>query len=138
MSLKTREENILLDFGLFKSWEEKYEYIIDMGRSLPDLNIKYKVDENLIRGCQAKVWLLCHFKKNKLYIQGDSDAIITKGLLGLLIAVFDKCNPKEIVNSDYSFLERLGLNKHLSITRANGINEMLKVIRYYCKKHLKK
>ena len=137
MSLPKKISKIITEFGFFESWEEKYEYLIDLGRSLKPLSGELKKDLNLVRGCQAKVWLICKIKNGKLLLQGDSDAIITKGLVGLLIIVFNDCCAKEVAKSDNSFLETIGLNKHLSMTRSNGINEMIKKIKLYCSNYLK-
>ncbi len=137
MSLTKRISEIIAEFDFFESWEEKYEYLIDLGRSIKPLNNELKSDLNLVRGCQAKVWLICKIKNGRLFLQGDSDAIITKGLVGLLIHVFNHCCVKEVVKSNNSFLETIGLNKHLSMTRSNGINEMIKKIKLYCSNYLK-
>ncbi len=132
MSLEKNIANVIKEFGLFGSWEEKYEYLIDLGRSLEPLPEDFKNDFNLVAGCQAKVWLVCKSRSGKLFLQGDSDAIITRGLVGLLITVFNNCSIKEVSQSNNLFLEKIGLNKHLSMTRSNGINEMIKKIRLYC------
>ena len=137
MSFEENKNSLLQEFRFFENWEEKYEYIIDLGQSLLPLKKEFKSKKNLIRGCQARVWLVFSFEKNKFILQGDSDAIITKGLVGLLIRLFSGCSAEEIVNSNSSFINELGLNKHLSITRANGINEMLKELRLYCLNYLK-
>tara|TARA_B100001250_G_C19517234_1_gene664337 strand:+ start:122 stop:541 length:420 start_codon:yes stop_codon:yes gene_type:complete len=137
MSLEQKLSEIITDFSFFESWEEKYEYLIDLGRSIPALDDEFKNDLNLVRGCQANVWLICKIKNDKLILQGDSDAIITRGLVGLLINVFNNCSAQEVAQSNSSFLETLGLNKHLSMTRSNGINEMIKKIRSHCLNFLK-
>ena len=132
MGIEKNISEIVSEFNFFESWEEKYEYLIELGRSIPPLNKKLKNDFNIVRGCQAQVWLVCEIKKGKLFLQGDSDAIITKGLVGLLISVFNNCTAKEVARSNNFFLDKLGLSKHLSITRSNGINEMIKKIQLYC------
>ena len=137
MSLEKKTTEIITEFSFFESWEEKYEYLIDLGRSLTPLSKEFKNDLNLVRGCQAKVWLVCKIKNGRLILQGDSDAIITKGLVGLLVTIFNNCRIVEVVRSNNSFLEKLGLNKHLSMTRSNGINEMIKKIRLHCSNSLK-
>ena len=137
MSLEKKTLKIISDFSFFESWEEKYEYLIELGKQNCSLNKDLKTDLNLVHGCQAKVWLVCKIKNGKLILQGDSDAIITKGLVGLLIVLFGKSSIKEVVKSNNSFLEKLGLDKHLSMTRSNGINEMIKKIRLYCSNYLK-
>ena len=105
MSLEKKISEIIDEFSFFESWEEKYEYLIDLGRSLKTLNKDCKTDLNLVRGCQANVWLICKIKNDKLILQGDSDAIITRGLVGLLIAVFNNCPAQEVARSNHSFLE---------------------------------
>ena len=137
MSLEKKTLKIISDFSFFESWEEKYEYLIEIGKENCSLNKDFKTDLNLVRGCQANVWLVCKIKNGKLILQGDSDAIITKGLVGLLIVLFGNNPIKEVVKSNNSFLEKLGLDKHLSMTRSNGINEMIKKIRLYCSNYLK-
>ncbi len=137
MSFEKKTLEIISDFSFFESWEEKYEYLIELGKQKCSLDKGFKTDLNLVRGCQAKVWLVCKTKNGKLILQGDSDAIITKGLVGLLIVLFSNSSIKEVVQSNNSFLEKLGLNKHLSMTRSNGINEMIKKIRLYCSNYLK-
>jgi len=137
MSLEKKISEIIDEFSFFESWEEKYEYLIDLGRSLKTLNKDCKTDLNLVRGCQANVWLICKIKNDKLILQGDSDAIITRGLVGLLIAVFNNCPAQEVARSNHSFLEKLGLNKHLSMTRSNGVHEMIKKIQSHCVNYLK-
>lgn len=137
MSLEKKISTIINDFSFFDSWEEKYEYLIDLGKSLSPLNKRSKNDLHLVQGCQAKVWLVCEIRNGKLILKGDSDAIITKGLVGLLIFVFNNSYIEEIVQSDNSFLAKIGLNKHLSMTRSNGIDEMIKKIRSHCSNYLK-
>ena len=132
MGVEKNISKIASEFDFFESWEEKYEYLIELGRSIPPLNKKLKNDLNIVRGCQAQVWLICEIKNGKLFLQGDSDAIITKGLVGLLICIFNNCTAKDVAGSNNLFLNKLGLSKHLSITRSNGINEMIKKIRLYC------
>ena len=137
MTLEKKISFIINDFEFFDNWEEKYEHLIDLGNNISKLNQSERIEKNLIKGCQAQVWLICKIENRKLILRGDSDAIITKGLVGLLIAVYDGASPKEIVNSDSSFLEKTGLSKHLSMTRSNGINEMRKKIISFCKNNLK-
>ena len=136
MSLEKNISLIINDFEFFDSWEEKYEHLIDLGNNINNFNKSDRIEKNLIKGCQAQVWLICKIKNRKLILHGDSDAIITKGLVGLLIAVYNGVSPIEIVNSDSLFLEKTGLNKHLSMTRSNGINEMRKKIISFCKNYL--
>tara|TARA_B100001287_G_C22544958_1_gene463984 strand:- start:259 stop:678 length:420 start_codon:yes stop_codon:yes gene_type:complete len=136
MSLEKNISEIKQEFSFFYSWEEKYEYLIDLGRSIPTMDNSLKNEKNIVRGCQAKVWLVCKIHNRQLFLQGDSDAIITKGLVGLLINIFNNCNVDEIVNSNNQFLDELGLNKHLSMTRSNGIIEMIAKIRSFCSNNL--
>jgi cysteine desulfuration protein SufE len=137
MSIEEKISEIIHDFSFFESWEEKYEHLIDLGKSLSPLKKEFKTDFNLVRGCQARVWLICKIKNGKLLLQGDSDAIITKGLVGLLMVIFNNCYVEEVAQSNNEFLKKIGLNKHLSMTRSNGINEMIKKIRSYCLNYLK-
>ena len=136
MSLEKNISFIVNDFEFFDNWEEKYEHLINLGNNISKLNQTDKIEKNLIKGCQAQVWLICKIKNRRLILTGDSDAIITKGLVGLLIAVYNGVSPKEVVNSDSSFLDKTGLSKHLSMTRSNGINEMIKKIISFCKNYL--
>mgnify|MGYP001298122105 FL=1 len=132
MGIEKNISKVISEFSFFESWEEKYEYLIELGKSIPPINKELKNDLNIVRGCQAQVWLICEAKNGKLFLQGDSDAIITKGLVGLLICVFNNCTIEEVAGSNNFFLDKIGLSKHLSITRSNGINEMIKKIRLYC------
>jgi len=132
MGIEKNISKVISEFSFFESWEEKYEYLIELGKSTPPINKELKNDLNIVRGCQAQVWLICETKNGKLFLQGDSDAIITKGLVGLLICVFNNCTIEEVAGSNNFFLDKIGLSKHLSITRSNGINEMIKKIRLYC------
>ena len=137
MSLEKNISFIINDFEFFDNWEEKYEHLIDLGNNISELDQSERIEKNLIKGCQAQVWLICKIENRKLILRGDSDAIITKGLVGLLITVYNGVSPEEVVNSDPSFLEKTGLSKHLSMTRSNGINEMRKKIISFCKNYLK-
>ena len=136
MGLEKNISEIKQEFSFFDSWEEKYEYLIDLGKSIPAMDNSLKNEKNIVRGCQAKVWLVCKIHNRQLFLHGDSDAIITKGLVGLLINIFNNCSVDEIVNSNNQFLVELGLNKHLSMTRSNGIIEMIAKIRSFCSNNL--
>ena len=116
---------------MFSNWTEKYEYIIDLGKSLPVIKTKYKTQENIIRGCQSKVWLYAENIDNKLIFTADSDAIITKGIIAILIRTFSNQSAKEIINAKTDFVEKIGLKEHLSQTRANGLSSMIKQIKLY-------
>jgi len=123
---------------MFNDWTEKYEYIIDLGKSLPVIKTKYKTQENIIRGCQSKVWLYAENIDNKLIFTADSDAIITKGIIAILIRVFSNQSPKDIVDAKADFIEEIGLKQHLSQTRANGLSSMIKQIKLYAVGYLNK
>ena len=125
------QEEIIDEFDFFEDWTEKYQYLIDLGKNLPKFDLKNKVDSNLIKGCQSKVWLSSSFKDNIVIFEADSDAIISKGIISLLIRVFSGHSPEEILNSKIDFIEKIGLNTHLSQTRANGLLSMIKQIKIY-------
>ena len=116
---------------MFNDWTEKYEYIIDLGKSLPVIKTQYKTQENIIRGCQSKVWLYAENIDNKLIFTADSDAIITKGIIAILIRAFSNQSAEEIINAKTDFVEKIGLKEHLSQTRANGLSSMIKQIKLY-------
>jgi len=116
---------------MFSNWTEKYEYIIDLGKSLPVIKTQYKTQENIIRGCQSKVWLYAENIDNKLIFTADSDAIITKGIIAILIRTFSNQSAEEIINAKTDFIEKIGLKEHLSQTRANGLSSMIKQIKLY-------
>ena len=116
---------------MFNDWTEKYEYIIDLGKSLPVIKTQYKTQENIIRGCQSKVWLYAENIDNKLIFTADSDAIITKGIIAILIRIFSNQSAEEIINAKTDFVEKIGLKEHLSQTRANGLSSMIKQIKLY-------
>ncbi|RPE08730.1 SufE family protein [Chitinophaga lutea] len=131
MTIKEQQDNIIADFEVFGDWMEKYEYIIQLGKDLPLIDPKYKTDDNLIRGCQSKVWLHAEMQGDKLVFTADSDAVITKGLVGLVIQVLSHQTPKDIANADIYFIDAIGLTSHLSPTRSNGLLSMLKQIKLY-------
>ncbi len=131
MTIKEKQEEIIEEFALFDEWMGKYQYIIDLGKDLPLIDEKYKVEENLIKGCQSRVWLHAELVDGKIIFTADSDAIITKGIVGLVIQVFSNHTPKEIVDADLFFIDQIGLQEHLSPTRSNGLLSMLKQIRMY-------
>jgi len=123
---------------MFNDWTEKYEYIIDLGKSLPIINDAFKTSANTIKGCQSKVWLYAEYINNKLIFTADSDAIITKGIVAVLIRVFSNQSPKDIVDAKTDFIEEIGLKQHLSQTRANGLSSMIKQIKLYAVGYLNK
>lgn len=131
MTIKEQQDQIIEDFELFDDWMDKYEYIIQLGKELPFIDEKYKTDENLIKGCQSKVWLHADFKDGKLYFTADSDALITKGLVSMVIQVLSGHTPREIAEAKIYFIDAIGLQSHLSPTRANGLLSMLKQIKHY-------
>ncbi len=130
-SIETIKNDIISEFSLFEDWMEKYEYIIELGKSIPLIDAKHKVDDNLIKGCQSQVWIHAELKKNNVLFYADSDAIITKGIIAILIRVFSNQEPKNILESDTKFIDQIGLKEHLSPTRANGLVSMIKQIKIY-------
>lgn len=131
MTIKEIQEEIIDEFSMFDDWMERYEYIIDLGKSLPLIDSEYKVDNNLIKGCQSKVWLHSELNENKLIFTADSDAILTKGIVALLLRVFSDQKAEDILAADTNFIDEIGLKEHLSPTRANGLVSMLKQIKMY-------
>ena len=130
-SIETIKNDIISEFSLFEDWMERYEYIIELGKSIPLIDAKHKVDDNLIKGCQSQVWIHAELKKNNVLFYADSDAIITKGIIAILIRVFSNQEPKNILESDTKFIDQIGLKEHLSPTRANGLVSMIKQIKIY-------
>ena len=128
-SLAYAEEEIIDTFSLYDEWLDKYEYIIDLGKSLPLYPEDKKTEDRLIKGCQSRVWLDYEFRDGKLFFSADSDAIITKGIISLLISVYSGRTPEEIATSDFSFIEKIGLKENLSPTRANGLVSMISTIK---------
>ena len=131
MSIKNTQDNLIQDFSFFEDWTQKYEYMIELSKSMDEMDDDKKNDENLIKGCQSKVWLDAELKNGKLKFQADSEAIITKGIIAILLQVFDNKSPEEIIESDVSFIEKIGLKEHLSPNRANGLYSMIKQIKFY-------
>jgi len=131
MTIKEIQEEIIDEFNLFDDWMERYEYLIELGRSLPLIDQQYKLDENIIKGCQSKVWLHSEMNHTKIDFTADSDAILTKGLVALLLRVFSNQTPEDILKADTLFIDEIGLKEHLSPTRANGLVSMLKQIKLY-------
>jgi cysteine desulfuration protein SufE len=131
MTIKEIQEEIIDEFSMFDDWMERYEYIIDLGKSLPIIEEKNKLDENLIKGCQSKVWLYSEIENERIQFSADSDAILTKGIVALLLRVYSSQKPKEILAADTDFIDQIGLKEHLSPTRANGLVSMLKQIKMY-------
>tara|TARA_B100001057_G_scaffold92803_3_gene89150 strand:- start:2474 stop:2890 length:417 start_codon:yes stop_codon:yes gene_type:complete len=131
MSIQNIQDNLIQDFSFFEDWTQKYEYMIELSKSMAKMDDDKKNDENLIKGCQSKVWLDANLKNGKLKFQADSEAIITKGIIAILLQVFDNKSPEEIIESDVSFIEKIGLKEHLSPNRANGLYSMIKQIKFY-------
>ena len=125
------QEEILKEFDLFEDWMGKYEYIIELGKTLPMIDNKHKTDNNLIKGCQSKVWLHADEQGGKIIYSADSDAIITKGIVAILIRVLSNQTAEEIVKADLAFIDEIGLKEQLSQTRANGLVSMIKEIKLY-------
>ncbi len=120
------EDDIVEEFALFDSWEDKYEYIIDMGKKLKPLEAIHKTEGNKIRGCQSTVWMVSEYKEGKVYYRAESDAIIVKGLVSLLIRVLSGHSPKEIVDAKLEFIDKIGMKQHLAQTRSNGLLSMVR------------
>ncbi|GGB21450.1 SufE family protein [Puia dinghuensis] len=131
MTIKEQQDEIIADFDFLGNWDDKYEYIIQLGKELPLIDAQYKKDENLIKGCQSRVWLHVDYREGKLFFTAESDAVITKGLISLLIKVLSDHTPKEITDAQITFIDTIGLSSHLSPTRSNGLLSMVKQIKMY-------
>ena len=131
MTIKEIQEEIIEDFELFEDWMQRYEYIIETGKSLPGISEANKTEDNLIKGCQSKVWLHADFIADKVQFSADSDAILTKGIISLLLRVFNERSPQEILDAEPYFIDEIGLKEHLSPTRANGLLSMVKQIKLF-------
>lgn len=131
MTINEAQDELIEDFELFDEWESKYEYIIDLGKQLPDLDEAYKTEENIIKGCQSLVWLHAYMDGDILKFEADSNAIIVKGLVNMLVKVLSGHTPQEIAQADIYFMDRIGLHQHLAQTRSNGLAAMLKQMRAY-------
>lgn len=130
-NIKEIQEEIVDEFALFDDWMQRYEHMIELGKSLPLVEEKYKTEDNLIKGCQSKVWVHAELKEDKLIFTADSDAIITKGIIAVLIRAFSNQHPKDILEADTEFIDEIGLKEHLSPTRANGLVSMVKQLKMY-------
>ena len=130
-SIKEIQNEIIDEFSMFEDWMQRYEYMIDLGKSLPLIDNQFKTDDYIIKGCQSKVWVHAQLEDNKINFTADSDAIITKGIIAILIRTFSGQPPKEILNADTTFIDEIGLKEHLSPTRANGLVSMIKQIKLY-------
>lgn len=131
MTIKDIQNDIIEEFSMFDDWMQRYEYMIELGKSLPLINDQYKTDDNIIKGCQSKVWVHAEMKDDKVVFTADSDAIITKGIIAILIRVFSNQTPKDIIEADTAFIDEIGLKEHLSPTRANGLVSMIKQLKMY-------
>ncbi len=131
MTIKEIQEEIIDEFSMFDDWMERYEYIIELGKSLPIIDKQYKTDDNLIVGCQSKVWLHAEKKDDKIIYTSDSDAILTKGIIALLLRVFTNQTSENILKANTDFIDKIGLKEHLSPTRANGLVSMVKKVKLY-------
>jgi cysteine desulfuration protein SufE len=129
------EREIVEEFALFDSWDDKYEYIIDLGKKLPELPAKYKTDENRVRGCQSTVWLVSDFRDGKVFFKAESDAVIVKGLISMLIRVLSGHTPDEIISAKLGFIQQIGMTTHLAQTRSNGLLAMVKQMKNYAIAH---
>ncbi|MCD0464237.1 SufE family protein [Flavobacterium sp. ENC] len=131
MTIKEIQNEIIDEFSMFDDWMQRYEYIIELGKSLPLIKEEYKTDNNLIKGCQSKVWLQGEQTDDKIVFTADSDAILTKGIIAILIRTFSNQKAKDILEADTDFIDEIGLKEHLSATRANGLVSMIKNIKMY-------
>ena len=129
--IKNIQQEIIEEFSMFDDWMQRYEYMIELGKSLPIIDEKYKIEENLIKGCQSKVWVHAEMNDNKVVFTADSDAIITKGIVAILIRAFSNQHPQDIIEADTQFIDEIGLKEHLSPTRANGLVSMIKQLKMY-------
>jgi len=130
-TIQETEEEIIDSFSLFDTWEEKYEYIIDLGKKLEPLDDKYKIADNIIKGCQSTVWLVSQFENGRIFFKADSDAVIVKGLVSMLIEVLSGHTPDEILNAKLDFIREIGMMNHLAQTRSNGLLAMVKQMKNY-------
>lgn len=131
MTIKQKQEDIVKDFEFLEDWEQKYEYIIDLGKELKGLPEDKKTDDNLIKGCQSKVWIDSEYKDGKLFFDADSDGILPKGIVSLLVSIYSGHSTQEILDSDFDFISQIGLQEFLSPSRANGLMAMTKQIKFY-------
>jgi cysteine desulfuration protein SufE len=131
MTIEEVQQEIIDEFSVYTDWMDKYGYLIELGNDLKDLDPKEKIDQNLIRGCQSRVWLVAEMDNGKINFRGESDAVIVNGLVALLLRVVSGRTPKELIENDLHFIDDLGLKQHLSPTRSNGLLAMVKQIRLY-------
>lgn len=131
MSINQRQDEVIEEFEIYDDWMDKYEHLISLGKELPLIDEDKKIEDNLIIGCQSQVWLDAEMQEDKIVYKADSDAIITKGIISLMIQVLSHSTPKEILESDLYFIDRIGLKEHLSPTRSNGLVSMVKQMQLY-------
>jgi len=131
LKINNIQNEIVEEFDIFDTWMDKYEYLIELGKSVPKISEENKKEENIIKGCQSKVWLHAEKEDGLIKFYADSDAIITKGIISLLIRTFSNQKPSDIIDSSMEFIDRIGLRQHLSPNRANGLNNMIKKIKFY-------
>lgn len=131
MTIKEKQQEIVEEFAFLEDWEQKYEYIIDLGKELPGLTADKKTEANLIKGCQSKVWIDAEYHDGKLFFNADSDGILPKGIISLLVSIYSGHTTQEILDSDFNFIEQIGLQEFLSPSRANGLMAMTKQIKFY-------
>ncbi|WP_396160342.1 SufE family protein [Flavobacterium sp.] len=131
MNIKEIQNEIVSEFSMFDDWMERYEYIIELGKGLPIIEDQFKTEDNIIKGCQSKVWVYAEEKDGKVVFSADSDAILTKGIIAILIRAFSNQTPAAILEANTDFVDEIGLKEHLSATRANGLVSMIKKIKMY-------
>jgi len=131
VSITEIQNEIIDEFSMFEDWEERYQYMIDLGKTLPLIEEQYKTEDHLIKGCQSRVWVHAELVGDKVVFTADSDAIITKGIIAILIRVFSNQHPKDIIEANTDFIDKIGLKEHLSPTRANGLVSMIKQLKMY-------
>ena len=131
MTIENLQQNLIQDFSFFEDWTQRYEYMIELSKGLEKMDVQMKNDKNIIKGCQSKVWLHAELNEGKIKFLADSEAIITRGIIAILLSIFNNRTPKEIIESDTNFIEKIGLKEHLSPNRANGLYSMIKQIKFY-------
>ena len=131
MTIENLQQNLIEDFSFFEDWTQRYEYMIELSKGLEKMDVQMKNDKNIIKGCQSKVWLHAEFNEGKIKFLADSEAIITRGIIAILLIIFNNRTPNEIIESDTNFIEKIGLKEHLSPNRANGLYSMIKQIKFY-------
>ena len=131
MTIENLQQNLIQDFSFFEDWTQRYEYMIELSKGLEKMDVQMKNDKNIIKGCQSKVWLHAELNEGKIKFLADSEAIITRGIIAILLVIFNNRTPKEIIESDTNFIEKIGLKEHLSPNRANGLYSMIKQIKFY-------